>query len=142
MKTTSYEISKQLTEAGFKAETEFFWAKWNEGEPELAHGKEQLPHLIEQVPAYDFETILQVLPRVFELRKVGKVGVIYELRAYFYHAFQHGEYLREEDNYIGYQNFQGFLPKLCFKQEKNESFADAAARLWLGLKKEWSWVVE
>ena len=30
MKTTNYEISKQLAEAEFKAETDFYWAKWNQ----------------------------------------------------------------------------------------------------------------
>jgi len=111
MKTTSYKISKELAEAGFKAETDFYWAKWNEGDPELVHAKDGTPSLIEKVPAYDFETILENenLPREIELKKMGKDGVIYELRTYF--------------------------NVLTVAQQANESLADSAARLWLELKK-------
>jgi hypothetical protein len=121
MKTTNYEISKQLAEAGFKAETDFYWAKWNEGDPELVHAKDGTPPLIEKVPAYDFETILEALPKTIIFKTIEK---IYELRVWF----------NSDENQIGYQNFQGFHSELCFEQQENESLADVAARLWLELK--------
>lgn len=123
MKKTSYETSKKLAEAGFKAETDFYWAKWNQGEPELLHEKEQTPNLIEQVPAYDLETILEALPkqRDFFSRGIGK----YELRIWYH----------ENKMFIGYQNFDGFDKLLTLEQEENKSLADTAARLLLLLHK-------
>lgn len=119
MKTTSYEISRQLAEAGFEAETEFYCVKWNEGEPELVHESQQTPNLIESVPAWDLGTILEVLPRTVVLKTIPKK--IYELRAWF----------NSNENQIGYQDFQGFHPVLTFAQQENESLADTAARLLL-----------
>jgi len=123
MKTTNYEISKQLAEAGFKAETQFYWVKWNTGEPELVHEKEQTPALIEKVGAYDLETILKALPKQHDFfsRGIGN----YELRIWYH----------ENKVFIGYQNFDGFDKLLTFEQEENESLADTAARLLLLLLK-------
>ena len=57
MKTTSYEISKKLKEAGFEAETEYYWHAIND--------KIELHHVaragLGDVKAYDLETILDAL---------------------------------------------------------------------------------
>ena len=57
MKTTSYEISKKLKEAGFEAESEFFWHAIN--------NKIELLHVaragLGDVKAYDLETLLNAL---------------------------------------------------------------------------------
>jgi len=117
MKTTSYEISKQLLEAGFKAETDFYWAKWNEGDPELVHAKDGTPSLIEKVLAWDLETILEALPESVKFHnkwawfEMDKNFIIYEFT--------------DEDNTCLFD----------FHKKENESLADTAARLWLELKK-------
>lgn len=120
MKITSYEISNQLAEAEFKAETDFYWEKWNQGEPELLHEKEQTPNLIEQVPAYDLETILDALPP-----KIAR-----------------GEGRSPTSSFIFTKNGMGYAqkPQIEFQEfinrQENESLADTAAKLWLKLKKE------
>lgn len=61
MKITSYEISKKLKEAGFEAETDFYWYcydKWQE-----------MRHIADadgkgNVKAYDLETLLYALPKI------------------------------------------------------------------------------
>lgn len=119
MKTTNYEISKQLAEAGFQAETQFYWVKWNTGEPELVHEKEQTPALIEKVGAWDLETILEALPK--EIKKL-----------HFWATWS-----TSSDCYIfGYIDGIVRNTELETATEENESLADTAARLWLKLKKE------
>lgn len=61
MKTTSYEISKKLKEAGFEAETDFYWYCYDMG---LA-----MRHIADadgrgNVKAYDLETLLYALPKI------------------------------------------------------------------------------
>ena len=128
MKTTNYQISKQLAEAGFKAKSIF---GWHVDGKECAPAYPLSPTATGYFWSYDLETILESLPRRIELRKMGKDGVIYELRACFQRSYSEGF---KESNYFGYQNFQGFHQELCFMQQENESLADTAARLWLKLK--------
>ncbi len=61
MKTTSYEISKKLKEAGFEAETDFYWYCYDKGQ--------EMRHIADadgkgNVKAYDLETILDALPKI------------------------------------------------------------------------------
>lgn len=61
MKTTSYEISKKLKEAGFEAETDFYWYCYDKGR--------EMRHIADadgkgNVKAYDLETILDALPKI------------------------------------------------------------------------------
>jgi len=125
MKRTSYKISKQLAEDGFKEKADFYWAKeWRESDPELMHAIQINDHSWrEEVPAYDFETILEALPKQHDFfsRGIGK----YELRIWYH----------EGKAFVGYQNYAGFDKVMTFEQEQNESLADTAARLWLELKK-------
>lgn len=122
MKTTSYETSKKLAEAGFKAETEFYWVKWNAGEPELVHEKEQTPALIEKVGAWDLETILEALPNFISNKNKNKGENCLVIDVAF------GEIHYEGDS----DNDAMFITTT----EENESLADTAAKLWLKLKKE------
>jgi hypothetical protein len=59
MKTTSYEISKKLAEAGFKAETEWYH---DLGYGTLYYNFEADKYNNRLVPTYDLETILEALP--------------------------------------------------------------------------------
>ena len=108
MKTTSYETSKKLAEAGFKAETEFGYDK--SGQIDYPICNNSLIH----IKCYDLETILEALPR--GLRVEGKY---WELGLHF----------REFGKSITYNN-----GSIAVYLEENESLADAAARLWLKLK--------
>ena len=129
MKTTNYLISKQLAEAGFEAETQFYWVKWLEGEPELVHEKEQTPALIEKVGAWDLETILEALPKNIITYPDEKITEqpIEKLRL---EMDEIGYYFSDKDDY-GRDNCFTYLHR-----EESESLADCAARLWLKLKQE------
>ena len=117
MKKTSYETSKKLAEAGFKAETDFYWVKWNAGEPELVHEKEQTPALIEKVGAWDLETILEALPAKLTHGKLtSRPQISYDRNDFWKVYYPLSEY---EVN-----------------GGSSESLADTAAKLWLKLKKE------
>lgn len=119
MKTTNYEISKQLYELGFNAETDFYWAKWNEGEPELIHISQQTPKLLEKIAAYDLETLIEALP----------------------YSIEGGVILNVYKSYVGYENSSGSLnfnsirsdSEIGFKVQQNKSLADAAGRLLIVL---------
>jgi hypothetical protein len=121
MKTTNYEISKQLAEAGFEGqqrpdccargnEFNFYEIKENEmlKNPTKLFGMRYY--------AYDLETILEALPR--GLRVEGKY---WELGLHF----------REFGKSISYNN-----GSIAVYLEENESLADVAAKMWLKLKKE------
>lgn len=69
MKITNSEISKKLKEIGFDVETDFYWVKWNEGLPALVHKSEITPALIEKVPAYDLETLIDALPKKIQFKQ-------------------------------------------------------------------------
>lgn len=61
MKTTSYEISKKLKEAGFETETDFYWYCYDKGQ--------EMRHIADadgkgNVKAYDLETLLYALPKI------------------------------------------------------------------------------
>ena len=124
MKTTSYEISKQLAEAGFEAETEFYCVKWNEGEPELVHESQQTLNLIESVPAWDLETILEALPKNIITYPDEKITEqpIEKLRL---EMDEIGYYFSDKDDY-GRDNCFTYLHR-----EESESLVDTAARLLL-----------
>lgn len=149
MKTTSYEISRQLAEAGFEAETEFYCVKWNEGEPELVHESQQTPNLIESVPAWDLETILEALPSRITNENFDKVPswnleTILEVlpsritnENIFIQRIDY--YLRLSKEEIWYENecncdSDESCPvdqRFEVSRIKNESLADTAARLLL-----------
>lgn len=67
-----------------------------------------------EYPAYDLETLIDALPK--------NIGSNQQLRIWF-----------GEDTFIGYQNWNGFVPELTIKQKENESLADTAGRLLIKL---------
>ena len=114
MKTTNFEISKQLAEAGFKRETEFGYDK--SGQIDYPICNNSLIH----IKCYDLETILEALPNFIE--NVTGTGNCLVIDVAF------GEIHYEGDS----DNDAMFITTT----EENESLADAAAKLWLKLKKE------
>ena len=121
MKTTNYEISKQLKEAGFEASYIYAWYSDSEGLPWIQeihakptainkYGKEV--KLTFTAPAYDLETILDALPNTTEI-------IISSLT---------GERIFYLDS-----NIRGNEVSIAI--EENESLADTAGKMWLELKK-------
>jgi len=113
MKTTSYEISKQLAEIGFKAETEKAFD--NKGTLISCHKKicilreKSSNPEIYGLPAYDLETILQALPNVIN----------------------DNEELNIKKHEIGYYYFD-YNSVICetgVEKQESESLTDIAARL-------------
>lgn len=105
MKTTNFEISKKLKEAGFEAETDFYWYCYDNGQ--------QMRHIADadgkgNVKAYDLETLLDALPKINKQEYSTLLcsgGIVYL-----------------NDDYIS------------VGKEKNESLADTAGKMWLLLK--------
>ena len=116
MKTTNYEISKQLAEAGFKDDFEFGYT--HDGQFTNYYGNIVSDRI--KTPAYDLETLLEALPSKIA-RGEGRSPT--------------SSFIFTKDG-IGYAQkpqieFQEFI-----NQQENESLADTAARLWLKLKQE------
>ena len=117
MKTTNYEISKKLKEAGFEDSYIYAWYSDSEGLPwiqEIQHAKPTAVNKYREevkltftAPAYDLETILDAL------KQPDKRIIIVIKSDYCEIGFGH--------------HFDK-----CSKE--NESFADTAGRLWLMLK--------
>lgn len=105
MKTTSLKLSKELKELGFKIKNEDdqIW-KYN--------GQERWPF-----PAYDLETILDVLPDFVEILDIGMVVTN---RSFLY--------LDKNKISYGLKYFQ--------ETKEGESLADTAARLLIKLIKD------
>ena len=108
MKTTNYEISKKLKEAGFEAETNFFWCRLDKDLIRIHISQSHsVPESLDKIKAYDLDTILDAL------KQPDKRIIIVIKSDYCEIGFGH--------------HFDK-----CSKE--NESFADTAGRLWLMLK--------
>ena len=127
MKTTSYEISKKLKEAGFEADADYYWIESkviNKGIicvknyrfDDYESGSEKL------CKSFDLETLLDALPSVIERKgwgndiyfKMNKNGFWYENSC----SCDSSEYCPLETYYH-------------IDRQKNESLADTAGRLLL-----------
>ena len=124
MKTTSYEISKKLKEAGFDAESSFFWCRLDKDLIRIHISQSHcVPESIDKIKAYDLETLLDALPAFIEHN-----NIIYDLWLW--------------NNGIGYYpNYDKYSGDGVYNMENgiyefgdDESLADTAGRLWLMLK--------
>ena len=115
-KTTSYEISKQLKEAGFEAETDYNFIERNNQKVFLRNIKELTDiELMNEIgvfiKSYDLETLLDALPNTTEIIISNYTGK----RIFYLNS-----------------NIRGNEVSIAI--EENESLADAAGRMWLELK--------
>jgi hypothetical protein len=113
MKTTSYLLSKQLAEAGFKAPYSFV----NFAEGGTAFVKIN-PHFCGGIPAYDLETILEALPETINKNFESELQLTKKEIGYY----------ATEGHYEA-----GFAILLEVEKQQYESLADTAARLLLKL---------
>ena len=122
MKTTSYEISKQLAEAGFKGKSIF---GWHVDGKECAPAYPLSPTATGFFWSYDLETILEALPKFIE----------YNNRKYCLTFWVAGEEIYYE--IIGENDLlENYFYIFATEKKENKSLADTAAKLWLKLKKE------
>lgn len=122
MKTTNFEISKKLKEAGFEAETDFYWYCYDNGK--------QMRHIADadgkgNVKAYDLETIIDALPAKIEFKE----------KEYCFWM----QWSSSSDCYImGYVYGNLRATELeVWREDKNknsESLAGTAGKMWLLLK--------
>lgn len=120
MKTTSFEISKELKELGFEAET-IFYINLETEESQIWLNLPKYP-LKEFVKSYGLETILDALPKLINYGRFKNLG----LRIYY-----------EECCYIGYEDSNGFLQDFTVNNKLSKSsLADTAARLLIKLIKD------
>lgn len=120
MKVTSYSVSKQLHEAGFRSKDVFDYCYkkgeedgvWNRAFEVSCWENEDLDNYY---PAFDLETILEALPKIMEKFPLKLI------------TSQIG------DDYIGYCGNDLFNYSYGNIRKKNESIPDTAARLLLAL---------
>jgi len=113
-KTTSYEISKKLKEAGFEAEADYNFIERNNQKAFLVNikelsGIEIMNEIGVFIKSYDLETLLDALPKINKQQYSTLLcsgGIVY----------------LNDDDYI------------LVGKEKNESLADTAGKMWLMLK--------
>ena len=128
MKTTNYEISKQLKEAGFEAETDHYFYRQqlrNSAFPSHSTDADRKA----QVKSYDLETLLDALP-AFIMYNRYKHARCYYLFLGNNTLGYYGECHEYRDNYSMGDGIFEFS-----KSSLNESLADTAGRMWLELKK-------
>jgi hypothetical protein len=148
MKTTNFEISKKLKEAGFKAETDYYWVECEEGIicvnayvfSDYMSGGEKL------CESFDLETILDALPiyimKEYKDRLSGKfINYVAELTI---SKYLHSSYIIEYRCYNIVPNLENtdvYFDRIfsCFTENEslfteNVSLADAAGSMWLKIK--------
>lgn len=114
LKTTSFEVSKQLLEIGFKQEPCFMWKDKDTCEP-FQEGKDS-------IPSYDLETLIDSLPRKLELPNEKQC---YSLSL---------ETPIKGHDYIKYANVS--RRRLFCIQKENDLFVNTVAKLILQMHKE------
>ena len=125
MKTTSYEISKQLKEAGFEAEGDFGY---------------RVPDSLNDLKAYGLETILDALPdsiiREYKSKEDGEVREFKERLIIEKNEIRYScDDIENADDANRYFNEYGYMQDISlFKKFNDNSLADTAGKMWLLLK--------
>lgn len=134
MKLTSFEISKKLKEAGFEAQSSFFWCRLDKDLIRIHISQSySVPESFDKIKAYDLETILDALPECIKYKKYRSC------REYYL-------FLQVPTKKLGYYDgCNEYMDHYCMGEEdgifevsklsSNESLADTAGRMWLELKK-------
>ena len=144
-KTTSYEISKKLKEAGFEAETDYNFIKRNNQEVFLINIKElSIIEIMNEIglfiESYDLETLLDALPdsitREYKSKEDGEVKEFKERLIIEKEEIRYScdDIENAEDANRYYQEY-GYMQDISvFKKFNDNSLADTAGKMWLMLK--------
>ena len=141
-KTTSYEISKKLKEAGFEADADYYWVE-NKEEiicvniyvfSDYMSGGKKLCH------AYDLETILDALPdsiiREYKSKNDSSVNKFKERLIIEKNEIRYScDDIENADDANRYYQEYGYMQDISlFKKFNDNSLADTAGKMWLLLK--------
>ena len=135
--TTNFEISKKLKEAGFDAETDFFWYCYDKGQ--------EMRHIADadgkgNVKAYDLETIIDALPDfITKEYKSKEDGEVREFRERLIIEKEEIRYscddIENADDANRFYQEYGYMQDISiFKKFNDKSLADTAGKMWLLLK--------
>ena len=142
MKTTSYEISKKLKEAGFEAETDYNFIKRNNQEVFLINikelsGIEIMNEIGVFIESYDLETILDALPdsiiREYKSKNDSSVNKFKERLIIEKNEIRYScDDIENADDANRYYQEYGYMQDISlFKKFNDNSLADTAGRLLL-----------
>lgn len=145
MKTTSYEISKKLKEAGFEAEADYNFIERNNQEVFLINIKELTDiELMNEIgvfiKSYDLETILDALPdsiiREYKSKNDGTVKKFKERLIIEKSEIRYScDDIENADDANRYYQEYGYMQDITiFKKFNDKSLADTAGKMWLMLK--------
>lgn len=144
MKTTSYEISRKLKEAGFNATAEKCWAKIRLSKTEefiLSPLTFEVPaNCDEWFPSYDLETILDALPdsitRNYKSKEDGEVREFEERLIINKDEIRYScDDIENADDANRFYQEYGYMQDISiFKKFNDKSLADTAGKMWLLLK--------
>ena len=138
-KTTSYEISKKLKEAGFEAEADYYFYGQqlrNSAFPSHSTDADRKVH----VKSYDLETLLDALPdsitREYKSKEDGEVREFKEtLKIDKYEICYRCCAIETADDANRYFNEYGYMQEFSIYNFSNTgSLADTAGKMWLMLK--------
>jgi len=144
-KTTSYEKSKKLKEAGFEAKTNYNFIKRNNQEVFLINikelsGIEIMNEIGVFIESYDLETILDALPdsiiREYKSKNDSSVNKFKERLIIEKEEIRYScDDIENADDANRYYKEYGYMQDLCvFKKFNDNSLADTAGKMWLLLK--------
>ena len=145
MKTTNYEISKKLKEAGFEAETDYNFIKRNNQEVFLINikelsGIEIMNEIGVFIESYDLETILDALPdsiiREYKSKNDSSVNKFKERLIIEKNEIRYScDDIENADDANRYYQEYGYMQDISlFKKFNDNSLADTAGKMWLLLK--------
>lgn len=128
-KTTNFEISKKLKEAGFEAEADYNFIERNNQKAFLVNikelsGIEIMNEIGVFIKSYDLETLLDALPKKIEFKE--KEYCLWM------------QWSSSSDCYIMgyvYGNLRATELEVSRYDDENKSLADIAGEMWLILKK-------
>lgn len=141
MKTTSYEISKKLKEAGFEAQSSFFWCRLDKDLIRIHISQSySVPESFDKIKAYDLETILDALPdsitREYKSKEDGEVKKFREKLIIEKNKIRYScDDIENADDANRYFQEYGYMQDISvFKKFDENSLADTAGKMWLELK--------
>lgn len=145
MKTTSYEISKKLKEAGFEAQADYNFIERNNQKAFLINIKELSSIEIMNeigvfIESYDLETLLDALPDFITRKYKSKDnGEVKEFRERLIIEKEEIRYscddIENADDANRYYQEYGYMQDISlFKKFNDKSLADTAGKMWLLLK--------